>query len=188
MLNPASNVPVWTAQGPICFVYQSCDSGFLQPCVLSVHNIRIAEIVAKTTVLKTTLFRVYREELENRMSTHNVRLTYTPSSRNAFMFKKVHPLSAVSIIERTVKSTSIANISKATTAFNMPPGEHSSSVEKFWLDPKPQFNDDTAPNVLELYIIPHDAMSGANEMAAMSVKRKLSIVGSTDFNMANTED
>jgi hypothetical protein len=34
----------------------------------------------------------------------------------------------------------------------------------------------------------HDAMSGANEMAAMSVKRKLSIVGSTDFNMANTED
>ena len=62
------------------------------------------------------------------------------------------PLAAVSMIERTVKSTSIANISKATTAFNMPPGEHSSSVEKFWLDPKPQFNDDTAPNVLELYI------------------------------------
>ena len=33
-----------------------------------------------------------------------------------------------------------------------------------------------------------DAMSLANEIAAMSVKRKLSIVGSTDFKMANTED
>ena len=34
----------------------------------------------------------------------------------------------------------------------------------------------------------HDAMSGANEMAAMAAKRKLSIVGSTDFNMANNEE
>jgi hypothetical protein len=67
----------------------------------------------------------------------------------------------------------------------MPPGEHSSSVEKFWLDPKPQFNDDTALNVLELYIIPHDAMSGANEMAAMAAEKELSVIGSADSNMAS---
>ena len=37
-------------------------------------------------------------------------------------------------------------------------------------------------------MFPHDALAGANEIAAMAVKRKLSIVGITDFNMANTEE
>ena len=97
------------------------------------------------------------------MPTHNVRPTYTPSYKIVFTVKNVYPLAAVSKIERTVKSTSIANISKATMAFNMPPGEHSSSVEEIWLNPIPQINDDTAPNVLKLHITWPDDPSEAYE-------------------------
>ena len=36
-----------------------------------------------------------------------------------------------------------------------------------------------------LKMFPHDAMAGANEIAAMVVKKKLAVIGSADSNMAN---
>jgi hypothetical protein len=78
--------------------------------------LNISEIVAKTTVLKTRLFRVFRGELENHMSTHNARPTYTPSYKVVFTVKNVHPLAAVSMIERTVTSTSNAMVLKPVVA------------------------------------------------------------------------
>jgi hypothetical protein len=37
-------------------------------------------------------------------------------------------------------------------------------------------------------MFPHDAMAGANEIAVMAVEGELSVIGSTDSNMASDEE
>jgi len=56
------------------------------------------------------------------------------------------------MVKRTVKSTSIAKVPKATMAFDVPPGEQSTSAEEFRVYPGPQVSDDTSPNGLKLYV------------------------------------